>query len=169
MLRSERFEHDFPSAESECRLELLSNLSLTLDRLSGVFLALSAVTLVVALLPTLMGFWPILVIAIIHLAIVGWSFRLAWRGNWRRQELNVADGKLRLVDCSARGRFERHWPVAWVRVDLDRRGAEPRLFLAMHGERIEIGGFVPADERLEAAGWLRQALARRTAWERTPA
>ncbi|MEM7053180.1 MAG: DUF2244 domain-containing protein, partial [Pseudomonadota bacterium] len=67
-------------------IELLSNLSLTLDRLAGFFLMLSTVTLLVALWPTVMGYWPIMLVAFIHLAIVGWCFRLAWRGHWARQD-----------------------------------------------------------------------------------
>lgn len=167
MLRTERSEHTLEADESESRLELLSNLSLSFDRLAVVFLALSAVTLVVALLPTLMGFWPILVIAVIHLAIVGWCFRLAWRGYWRRQALSISGESVSLIDCSARGTTKQRWPAAWVRVDVDRRGTEPRLFLAMHGERVELGDFVPPEERLEAAEWLRQALIPRSAWSRT--
>ncbi|MBY6205708.1 DUF2244 domain-containing protein [Halomonas denitrificans] len=141
------------------RAELLSNLSLTLDRLAVVFLVLSAITLLVALLPTLMGFWPVFAIAMVHLAIVGWCFRLAWRGHWHRQEVCVDADRLTLVDCSARGRVERSWPSSWVRIDVDRSGIDPRLFIGMHDERTEIGAFVPAEERLEAARWLRETLA----------
>lgn len=167
MLRIEHSEDASGPNESESRIELLSNLSLTFDRLAGVFLLLSAVTLVVALLPTLMGYWPILVIAVVHLAIVGWCFRLAWRGYWRRQALSVSDDAVRLIDVSARGTIEQSWPAAWVRIDVDRRGSDPRLFLAMHGERVEVGAFVPPEERLEAAEWLRQALMPRSGWNRS--
>jgi uncharacterized membrane protein len=147
----------------EC-LELLSNLSLTFDRLAGVFLVLSAVTLIVALLPTLMGYWPIFVIALIHLAIVGWCFRLAWRGFWRRQHVCITDEEVTLTDCSASESRTRRWPTGWVRVEIDRSGAEPRLLMAMHGERVELGAFAPVDERLEAADWLRSALQPRSLW-----
>lgn len=152
------------SGERETRrAELLSNLSLTFDRLAAVFLVLSAITLLVALLPTLMGFWPVFAIAMVHLAIVGWCFRLAWRGHWHRQEVRVDADRLTLVDCSARGRFEHRWPTGWVRIEIDRSGGEPRLYVGMHDERTEVGAFVPAEERLEAAEWLRQALATCTA------
>lgn len=161
MLRTEGPSRE---CEGDC-LELLSNLSLTFDRLAGVFLVLSAITLLVALLPTLMGFWPVLVIAIVHLAIVGWCFRLAWRGFWRRQRVRVTDAEVTLTDCSAHGTSERQWPAAWVRVELDRRGAEPRLFLRMHGERVELGEFAPAEERVRAAEWLQQTLSSRSAWD----
>ena len=163
MLRTER---SCPNSDVEC-LELLSNLSLTLDRLAGTFLVLSTVTLLVALLPTLMGYWPIFVIAVVHLAIVGWCFRLAWRGFWRRQRVCVTDDEVTFTDCSARGRHERRWPTGWVRVEVDRRGREPRLLLRLHGERVELGAFAPIEERLEAADWLERALAPHTAWNQT--
>ena len=149
---------------NESRLELLSNLSLTLDRLAGVFLVLSTVTLLVALLPTLMGFWPVLAIAILHLGIVGWCFRLAWRGYWHRQVVRIAGDQVTLTDCSARGRLERSWNAAWVRVEIDHSGTEPRLFLGMHEDRVELGAFVPVDERMEAADWLHRSLTPGTAW-----
>lgn len=160
MLRTDASCHD---QHGEC-LELLSNLSLTLDRLAGVFLMISAVTLMVALLPTLMGYWPIFVIAVIHLAIVGWCFRLAWRGFWRRQHVCITDEEVTLTDCSAAETRTQRWPTGWVRVEIDRRGSEPRLLLAMHGDRIELGAFAPVEERLQAADWLKNTLQPRSLW-----
>lgn len=152
-----------PTQDGDC-LELLSNLSLTLDRLAGTFLVISAVTLLVALLPTLMGYWPIFAIAVIHLAIVGWCFRLAWRGFWRRQHICVSDDGVTVTDCSARGTRTQNWPAEWVRVEVDHRGPEPRLMLRLHGERVELGAFAPVEERLRAAEWLERALVPRSAW-----
>lgn len=76
------------------KIQLRSNLSWSLDRLAGFFLVMSTVTLLVALLPTLMGYWSIMIAAILHVAIVGWCFRLAWRGNWARQSERMEAGKL---------------------------------------------------------------------------
>ena len=147
------------------RIKVLSNLSLTLDKLAGVFLALSAVTLLVALLPTLLGYWPIMAIAIVHLAIVGWCLRLAWRGNWARQDITV-DADRVIVEYRTARELQRHvLPVDWVRVAQQTVRGEPRIFLVLHEKRIEIGSFVPASERIEAARKIVKALEPHSAWK----
>ena len=148
-------------------IEVLSNLSLSFDRLAGFFLALSAVTLTVALLPTLMGYWPIMAIAIIHLGIVGWCFRLAWRGYWVRQDIFVGAETTAIEHCSKQCNKRLELPTHWLKVVLDRSGQEPRLFIAAHEKRVEIGAFLPADERIAAADLLRSALTPFSAWNRT--
>lgn len=160
MIRESVTDQDNPVT----RIEVLSNLSLTLDRLAGIFLALSAVTLTIALLPTLLGYWPIMAIAIVHLVIVGWCFRAAWRGHWARQDITV-DADLVHVDFhTARGVEQHALPTGWVRVEQVSAGGEPRVFLALHGKRVEIGSFVPADERIEAARSIIRALEPYSAW-----
>lgn len=151
--------------DSVTRIEVLSNLSLTLDRLAGFFLALSAVTLTVALLPTLLGYWPIMAIAIVHLAIVGWCFRIAWRGHWARQDITVNADCVRVEFRTSRGVEQQELPTDWVRVEQRRAHGEPRVFLVLHGNRIEIGSFVPASERIEAAQSIIRALEPHSAWK----
>jgi uncharacterized membrane protein len=151
-------------SQSVARIEVLSNLSLTLDRLAGVFLALSCITLLVALLPTIWGYWPVMVIAIIHLAIVGWCFRLAWRGNWARQDITIDAEQVCVETRTARGGSASRWPAGWVRVHEDRVRGEPRVRLGLHGQMLEIGRFVPPQERAEAARLIRRALMPHSAW-----
>ncbi|MFO7762322.1 MAG: DUF2244 domain-containing protein [Wenzhouxiangellaceae bacterium] len=146
-------------------IEVLANLSLTLDRLAGVFLALSAATLLVALLPALLGYWPIMAIAIVHLAIVGWCLRLAWRGNWARQDITVDAERVRIEHRTAREEYRDELPTGWVRVEQRSIRGEPRVYLALHGKRVEIGSFVPADERIEAARSIARALEPHSAWK----
>ena len=147
------------------RIEVLANLSLTLDRLAGVFLALSAATLLVALLPTLLGYWPIMAIAIVHLAIVGWCLRLAWRGNWARQDITVDRDRVVVEYRTARTRESHVLPSGWVRVQQRIVRGEPRIFLLLHEKRIEIGSFLPANERIEVATRIARALEPHSAWK----
>lgn len=149
---------------SVTRIEVLANLSLTLDRLAGFFLVLSAVTLLTALLPTLLGYWPVMVIAIVHLAIVGWCFRLAWRGNWARQDITVDAERVSIDICTAERQQHHELPTSWVRVERHWHAGDPRVELVLHDRRIEVGSFVPADERYEAAGMIDRALRPHTAW-----
>ncbi len=153
------------NADQELHIEFLSNLSLSLDRLAGFFLVLSAVTLLVALWPTVMGYWPIMAVAVIHLAIVGWCFRLAWQGYWARQDVFVGREHTRIRTCRKHHQQECSLSTQWLRVIVDRTGREPRLYLAAHDQLHEIGNFLPVDERLEAETVLRNALSRHSAWK----
>lgn len=141
------------------RIELLANLSWTLDRLAAFFLVLSAVTLLVALWPTIMGFWPIMAIALVHLAIVGICFRLAWRGHWARQDISVEGEQVLIKHRSAKREQITRWPVSRVRVAVETNKEEPHVFLRLHDRQIELGKFLPAPERLEAAKVLSEMLA----------
>jgi len=160
MVRAQVVDHE----KSVTRIEVLANLSLTLDRLAGVFLALSAITLVIAALPTLLGYWPVMAIAIVHLAIVGWCFRLAWRGNWARQDIMVDSESVHVDSRTARGERSHELPVDWLRVERHFVRGEPRIYLALHDKRIEIGSFVPAGERIAAANSIIRALRPHSAW-----
>lgn len=153
-----------PSGCDSAAIEILANVSLSLDQLVAVFLGLSAVTLTVAVLPTLMGYWPILAIALVHLAAVGWCLRLAWRGHWQRQIVTVATDVIGIDSVRADGTERVQWPTGWVRVETVLDGREPRVFLRLHRQRLEIGRFVPAGERLDAATRIREALAPHSAW-----
>ncbi len=140
-------------------IEVRSNLSISLDRLAAVFLGLSAVTLLVALGPLLLGLWPIMVAAVLHLAMVGWCMRLAWRGNWARETLVIDRDKLRIDHFDARCRTRSEWPTAWVRVEVEeQRMGEHRILVACHGRRQVIGDFLPVDEKLALAGALKENL-----------
>lgn len=140
-------------------IEARSNVSISLDRLAAVFLGLSAVTLLVALGPLLLGFWPIMVAAILHLAVVGWCMRLAWRGNWARETIVIDREKLRIDHFDVRRRTRSEWPSAWVRVEVEeQRMGERRVLVACHDRRQVIGDFLPVGEKLALADALKESL-----------
>ncbi|MDT8437777.1 MAG: DUF2244 domain-containing protein [Wenzhouxiangellaceae bacterium] len=140
------------------RLELLSNLSWSLDRLVAFFGLLCIVTLAVALWPTLMGFWPIMAIAVLHLVGVGVALRLAWRGHWERQDITLDGDTLRIEHRTAGEQRVVRWPLARVRVEVVMRAGEPRAFVCLHDRRLELGRFLPATERVDAAQTLQRML-----------
>lgn len=155
---------DNPEAPGNSIIEAKSNLSMSLDRLAGFFLFLSAVTLLAALFPLIMGLWPVMLIAIVHLLIVGWCLRLAWRGNWARERLLIGPNELVVEHYDLRCRSRRSWPAAWVRVEIVQAAfGESRVVLRCKGEAQQIGAFLPVNERLELARTLRQSLATLTA------
>ncbi len=146
-------------------IDAKANLSMSLDRLATVVLGLSAVTLLIALGPLILGLWPILLVAVVHLLIVGWCLRLAWRGNWARERLTVSPDNLSVEHYELRNRSQTRWPVAWVRI-VQEPGplGDIRLFLQCQGDRQEIGAFLPITERLELARILKESLRPHTAW-----
>lgn len=146
-------------------IEARANLSMTLDRLMGVFAGLSLVTLLVTVWPLLMGLWPILLAALFHLAIVGWCFRAAWRGNWARESLRIEGDDLVVEHFRAGHQSRTEWPVAWTRVYKESgRLSDLRVFVGSQGRRQEVGAFLPVGERAELAAMLEKALRARSAW-----
>lgn len=140
-------------------IEARSNLSISLDRLAAVFLGLSAVTLLVALGPLLLGFWPIMVAAVAHLLMVGWCMRLAWRGNWARERMVIDRDKLRIEHFDARRRTQSEWPSAWVNVRVEQqRMGERQVVVTCHGRRQVVGDFLPTGEKLALADALKESL-----------
>jgi uncharacterized membrane protein len=140
-------------------IEARSNLSLSLDRLAAVFLGLSAATLLVALGPTLFGYWPVMAVALVHLALVGWCMRVAWRGNWARETLVIDRDRLQIEHLELGRKSRTEWPTAWVRVEVQNgRMGERRVFVACHDRRQVIGSFLPVDERLALADALKESL-----------
>lgn len=146
-------------------IEAMSNVSMTLDRLMAVFAGLCMVTLLVVAWPVLMGLWPILVVALLHLLAVGWCFRSAWRRNWARERIWIEGDRL-VVEHFRAGHKERsEWPASWVRIETERgRFAELHVFVSNQGRRREIGAFLPVGERAQLARMLDRALRPQSAW-----
>ena len=140
-----------------------SNLSLSLEALFWVFVALSLVTLAVALLPTLQGYWPIMCFALIHLVIVGLCLRRAWRGHWAREVIRIGPETV-VVEHAALGEHRTtEMPTAWTRVIVSPDDGG-RVFLAHHGERLAVGDFLPPAERRDLAVRISRTLAPHSAW-----
>lgn len=140
-------------------IEARANLSISLDRLAAVFLGLSAVTLLVALGPLLLGFWPIMAAAIAHLLMVGWCMRLAWRGNWARERMMIDRDKLRIDHFDVRRKTRSEWPSAWVSVQVEeQRMGERQVVVTCHGKRQVVGEFLPTGEKLALADALKESL-----------
>lgn len=149
-------------------IEARSNLSMSLDRLAAVFLGLSAVTLLVALGPLLLGLWPIMLAAFVHLLVVGWCMRLAWRGNWARERIEIDRNRLRIDHFDVRQKTHSEWPSAWVRVQVEeQRMGDRRVVVSCHGRQQVVGDFLPTAEKLALADALKESLRPFGAWSET--
>lgn len=100
--------------------------------------------------------------ACLDLAIVAWAFRAIWRTGDRAERITL-DGNTLSVHWDVRGHsreMARFHPY-WVRLATPDEipGERCRLILRSHGRSFEIGRWLGAGERREAAALLRAALA----------
>jgi uncharacterized membrane protein len=110
----------------------------------------------------LIGAWPIPGFIGLDVVLVYIAFRVNYRRarSWERVRLTRAE---LVIERGAPDGRVRRWTFQpyWLRVEIDepvRPGS--RLTLTSHGKRLEIGAFLPPEERLAFANSLRAALAR---------
>jgi uncharacterized membrane protein len=134
------------------------NQSLTPAQFWLAFAALAFITLALAVMLAFLGFWLVVPVALIHLGIVWTGFYLAWRRSERVEFLRF-DGDSLTVGDSSHGELA-HFKKAWVRL-LERQAGSmeaPRLYLASHGQRLEVGRDVGPEDRKSLLKLMRQAL-----------
>ncbi|MGE0006933.1 MAG: DUF2244 domain-containing protein [Parvibaculaceae bacterium] len=112
----------------------------------------------------LLGAWPIAPFLGLDVALVWWAFRKNYRDALKEERIEVTAHELilRRFDRN-RAREELRFTRDWVRVELEEdreRDLIGGLFLRFRGERTEIGRFLGAHGRKEAATMLRGALAK---------
>lgn len=154
-----------PDTDGRTAVVATSNLSMSLEALFYVFLGLCTVTVAVALLPTLQGYWPIMCFAVLHLLIVGACLRRAWRGNWAREVITIGPESMVIERAGLEATRSSEMPTAWTRVIVEAGDPDRvRVYLAHHGRRLEVGDFLPPAERRELAVKLSRGLAPFSAW-----
>lgn len=156
---------DHSESGDELTIELYSNLSMSLDQFFAVVTVLSIVTLLVAIYPLALGLWPVMIIALIHVAVVGSCFRLAWRGIWARETIYFDAENITVKHLAANKSWQVHWPASWLRVELSRtKNGSTKLYIKQHSQKQEIGEFLPPHERNQVSDLIKSALTQRTAW-----
>ncbi|GAB4198020.1 MAG: hypothetical protein Tsb002_32670 [Wenzhouxiangellaceae bacterium] len=147
-----------------------ANLSISAERLLTIFIALSLVALAIAGGLTLLGYWPVLLFALIHQSVVGWALWYAWRSHWIREWIVVGANGARVVRIDHRGRHEWHHDNDWLRIvragEPARHSRNPRLYLRSSSGQTEIGAFLTDTERDQLARALHESLA---AWQQESA
>lgn len=134
------------------------NQSLTSAQFWLAFGALAFITLALAIMLAFLGFWLVVPVAFVHLAIVWAGFYLAWRRSERIEYVRFDDKCLTIGD-SRHGELAC-FQTAWVRL-IERRAnclEAPRLFLSSHGRQLEVGRDVGPEDRKSLGAILRQAL-----------
>lgn len=122
--------------------------------------ALCACSFVVGLAFILSGAWPVVGFLGLDVLVVYVAFRLNYRAARAYETVRLTRGALEItkVDAGGRRRCATLQPY-WLAVEIDDPpDRDSRLTLRSHGRRLEIGGFLTPDEKLDLARALRRAL-----------
>lgn len=103
-----------------------------------------------------LGAWPIFGYLGAEWLLFWWLLRTHFRGDRRAERLRLYADRLVLQQIDAKGRVaESSFEPYWLRVILQERGFEnPALLLRSHGQSVEIGAFLGAQERRDFAAEL---------------
>jgi uncharacterized membrane protein len=110
----------------------------------------------------LAGAWPVIGFLGLDVALIYVAFRANYRSGQMSEILQLGERELVVRRVSPYGRV-RTWTFQpyWLRVAIDDPPAhDSQLTLSSHGRLLAIGAFLTAEERLELAQALRDALAR---------
>ena len=145
------------SLHRKIAIEIVPNCSLSPRQALFFFASISVVSLVIAGIFALQGFWPILPFAGLELGLLGWALRASMRRRHYLQTIRVSDAEVEVVTRDQRGSQEERFPRLWARVRLVRaHGWHPsRLVIESHGRTCEVGGVLTEEERRGLHGRLR--------------
>ena len=122
-----------------------------------------AVNLVVGVLFTAIGAWPVAGFAGLDVLIIWWAFRANFSDARQMERISITDHELVLERLRKNKPQERHRMVRrWVRVELEEdrdRELIGRLLLVSGRTRLPIGEFLSPAERKTLASALKSALA----------
>ena len=131
----------------------------------AVMSVIAAVNFGAGLVMYLKGAWPVAGFCGLDVALMWYAFNRNFADARRAERITIADGQVvveRLAEACApeQQRFIQHWLRVELEEDVERE-LVGRLFLTSHGNRSEIGSFLPPGEKKELALALKTALARR--------
>lgn len=121
-----------------------------------------AVSFIAGVVFWLAGAWPVFFFFGLDVALIYWAFKLNYASARAYETVDIAGDEL-IVRRVLPGRAPRQWSFHpyWVRVEIeyDDDTCGP-LYLRSHGQRLQIGAFLSANERKAFADALKDALAR---------
>ncbi len=125
--------------------------------MAGISVAGVAMSLVFFLL----GAWPVVGFVGLEIGLVFLVFRHHYQGTKRRYErITTADPSLYIERADAMGRVEvESLPLSWLKVHIEATDQDnlpdddrhlltrQKLYITSHGRKVEIGGFLPYQEK----------------------
>ena len=147
------------------QLVLRPNVSLSRDGFVILMVVFATICMLAGGFFLAIGAWPIFWFFGLDILILYLAFRINYRRARRYEMVEMRDGRLVLSKVSEAGKV-RDWVFDpyWVRVRLEQNRADPAipgdLFLASHGEKVALGGFLAPAERSSLAATLERTLSR---------
>lgn len=144
--------------EPRHRIELEPNCSLSPNAACLFVGSVSILTIAVALVFTLQGFWPVLLFASLEIAVLIWAVRASRRNGEQREVIVVSDQIVVVERLGRTGPSQTVFPRHWSRVTLHgpQAASHPsRLTIESHGRACEVGRFLTEEERRGLAERLR--------------
>jgi uncharacterized membrane protein len=145
------------------RIEISPNCSLSVRGAAGFFAGLCFVSLSVAGLMALRGFWPILPFAGLEMLVLGWALKTSMARRHHRQTITVTDDDVSVESRDHARCVQVVFPRHWAQVKLRRPASRlhpSRLTIESHGRRCELGTFLTDEERHGLAARLQRLIGR---------
>ncbi len=124
--------------------------------------AIGGVSFVTGIMFLLAGAWPVFGFFGLDVLLVYVFFRLNYREARAFETLTLTETELLFRKVSPKGKVRSHrFEPYWLRVKIDAPSqTQSRLTLSSHGKAVEIGTFLTADEKVDLAHEIREALRR---------
>jgi uncharacterized membrane protein len=157
------------SDSSRAGIVARGNFSLGAGGLVNLLLSLAAVSLFLAVLLALQGYWPILLIAVIQLVLVAWILVRAWERAWVADFIDIDAEKIRVTHQRHRKKRFHELETAWAVIELKQPEItwyNPRLLLRSRSQVVELGSFLTSDEKHQLLQHIRCAIEKHSAMVR---
>ena len=142
------------------------NFSLDAGGLVSLLLALAVVSLCLAVLLALQGYWPVLLIAVVQLALVGWILVRAWQRAWVSDVINICADRITVRQQRHKRKHQIELDTAWAVIELKQPEIawyRPRVQLRSGSQVVELGSFLTSEEKRQLAQYLKNAIVEHSA------
>lgn len=142
------------------------NFSLDAGGLVSLLLALAVVSLCLAVLLALQGYWPVLLIAVVQLALVAWILVGAWQRAWVSDVIDICADRITVTQQRHKRKRQIELDTAWAVIELKQPEIawyRPRVQLRSGSQVVELGSFLTSEEKRQLAQYLKSAIVEHSA------
>ena len=144
------------------------NFSLDAGGLVSLLLALAVVSLCLAVLLALQGYWPVLLIAVVQLALVAWILVRAWQRAWVSDVIDICADRITVRQQRHKRKRQIELDTAWAVIELKQPEIawyRPRVQLRSGSQVVELGSFLTSEEKRQLAQYLKSAIVEHSAMQ----
>lgn len=127
-----------------------------------LMVAIASVSFVAGMVFMVAGAWPVVGFLGLDVALIYLAFKANYRRARMYETVRLTSDSLLVERISPSDKVQRwRFQPYWLKVQIDTPVKhDSQLVLSSHGKRLKIGAFLTADERLELAHALQDALAK---------